>query len=174
MKKVPIVVTASALVVGLAAGATAQTSSSPSRPAADRPATEKARGDAAQRPAWVPQGTAVETSKIIGMRVRTPDGKNAAEIDQLIVNPGDGKITHAVLGKGGMLGLGETKIVVDWSDIKLQRDTEKPDRWVAVVDQGKLDSAPRFEARRARDTAPAASPSATSPSSRPSEPAKKQ
>jgi hypothetical protein len=82
------------------------------------------------------------------------------EIDQLIVDPSDGKITHVVLGRGGLLGVGEQKVVLPWSDLQIQADPDNRNRWVAMTDQTKIDSAPRYEARR--DAPPAASP-ATAP-----------
>jgi sporulation protein YlmC with PRC-barrel domain len=164
VKKVVIVFTASLLSVAVAAGVSAQTRPSDT--------TTKSTTDA-QRQAWAPDPGAVETSKLIGTKVKTTDGKAVGEIDQFVVNPSDGKITHAILGKGGVLGIGETKLVLKWSDVKLQHDPDRSDRWVAIVDQAKLDSAPRYEARKDRDTAPAASPGTTPPAGRPSEPTKK-
>jgi len=159
VRKIAIAFIAALLSVAVASGASAQTRPSDT--------TSKSTNDA-QRQAWSPEPGAVETSKLIGTKVKTVDGKTVAEIDQLIVNQTDGKITHAVLGKGGVLGLGETKLVVKWSDLKLQHDPDRSDRWVAVVDQAKLDTAPRYEARKG-DTGPAASPSSTPPASRSSE-----
>jgi hypothetical protein len=69
-----------------------------------------------------------------------------------------------VLGRGGVLGVGEQKIVLMWSDLKIQPDPTNRNRRVAMVDQAKIDSAPRYEARR--DGAPAASPR-TMPGSQP-------
>ena len=157
MKKTAFVLTVSLLTGVLAAGASAQTrpSSDPARPAAK---------DNAQRQAWAPESGHVETSKLIGTKVKTADGKDVAEIDQLVINQSEGKITHVVLGKGGVLGIGEQKIVLKWSDVKLQQDPDRRGRWVAMVDQAKLDTAPRYEARR-DDGTPAASPSSTTPKS---------
>ena len=106
----------------------------------------------------------MESKQLIGMRVKNDQGKDVGEIDQLIVNPSDGKITHVVLGRGGLLGVGEQKVVLAWSDLRIQQDPDNRTRWVAMADQGKIDSAPRYEARR--DIAPAASPT-TTPSSQP-------
>jgi hypothetical protein len=69
----------------------------------------------------------------------------------------DGKITHVVVGKGGMAGVGETKVVMPWSDLKIR--SEKDDI-VVSVDQAALDRAPKYDKRRAADQGvPAASPS---------------
>ena len=172
MNKVVIALIATLLSLGLAAGAWAQARPS-GDPGTKRTADDTKRVDDAQRQVWSPDPNGLESSKLIGTRVKAPDGKSIGSIDQLIVSQSDGKVTHAVIGKGGMLGVGETKLVLKWSDMKLQRDPDSPDRIVAVVDEAKLDAAPRYEARKDRDTAPAASPSTPPPAKRSSEPAKK-
>ena len=166
MKKPAIALTACLLTLGLAAGASAQT-----RPSGDATTTNRTADDS-QRPAWSPEAGTVESGKLVGTKVQTADGKDIGRIDQLIVNQKDAKVTHAVLSKGGVLGVGGTKLVVKWSDIKLQRDPDNEDRWLAVVDQAKLDAAPRFEARKDRDSVPAASPS-TTPAPKTNTPAKR-
>jgi sporulation protein YlmC with PRC-barrel domain len=160
MNRTASVLTASALTLGLAFGASAQT-----RPATE-PSTRDTATTKAQRQAWAPSATAVEASKLIGTKVKNEAGKDLGEIDQLLVDSGDGKVTHVVIGKGGVLGVGEQKVVLSWSDVKLQSDPNNRNRMVAMVDQSKVDAAPRYEARRDRDTAPAASPG-TTPSSQP-------
>ena len=117
-----------------------------------------------QRQAWAPPSTAVESKQLVGMRVRSDQGKDIGEIDQLIVDPSDGKITHVVLGRGGLMGVGEQKVVLAWSDLRVQPDPKDRNRWVAMTQQSKIDSAPRYEARR---DAPAASPATTPSQPRP-------
>jgi sporulation protein YlmC with PRC-barrel domain len=160
MNKTAVVLTASVLTMGLAFGASAQT-----RPSTE-PSTRDTTTTRTQRQAWAPSATAVEASKLIGTKVKNEAGKDLGEIDQLVVDSGDGKVTHDVVGKGGVLGVGEQKVVLSWSDVKLQSDPNNRNRMVAMVDQSKVDAAPRYEARRDRDTAPAASPG-TTPSSQP-------
>jgi sporulation protein YlmC with PRC-barrel domain len=154
VKKTVSVLTATFVALALAATASAQT-----RPSAD-PAAPKSTRSEPQRQAWSPQAGAVESGKIVGMKVKNSQGKDVGEINQLIVDPSSGKISHVVLGKGGVLGVGEQRLVLEWSDLKMQADPDNRTRMVAMVDQAKVDSAPRYEARR--DTAPAASPT-TSP-----------
>jgi sporulation protein YlmC with PRC-barrel domain len=139
MKIIVSVLTAAFVSLALAVAVSAQTA----------PTTEP------QRQAWTPEANAMEASRLMGMKVRTDQGKEVSEISQLIVDHGSGNITHVVLGRGGIMGVGEQKVVLPWSDVKIQRDTDR-NRMVAVVEQSKIDSAPRYEARR--DTAPAASP----------------
>lgn len=146
MQTVASVLTVSFLTLALSVTASAQT------------------GTQTQRQAWAPPSTAVESKQLVGMKVRSDQGKDIGEIDQLIVDPSDGKITHVVLGRGGLLGVGEQKVVLAWSDVKIQPDPSNRDRWVAMTQQSKIDSAPRYEARR--DATPAASPT-TTPRSQP-------
>jgi sporulation protein YlmC with PRC-barrel domain len=151
VRNIAAVLTASILSLALALSASAQT----------RPSTETKP----VRPAWAPQASAVESNKIVGMKVKNDQGKDVGAIEKLIVDHGDGRITHVVLGRGGVLGVGEQKVVLAWSDLKIQPDPNNRNRMVAMVDQGKVDSAPRYEARRDRDAAPAASPSTSQPRS---------
>ena len=104
---------------------------------------------------------AYESDRIIGTKVKDAQGKDIGEIDALIIDSQDGKVSHAVIGKGGLLGVGEQKVVVPWSEVKMTRDKDG-DRVAVTMDQSKLDSAPRYERRAAtRDRAPAASPGTT-------------
>jgi sporulation protein YlmC with PRC-barrel domain len=144
VKKTASVLTATFLALTLAGTAAAQT----------RPSTDPSAGREPQRQAWAPDANALESSRLIGMKVKNAQNKDVGEISQLIVDP-SGKITHVVVGKGGVLGVGEQRVVLQWPDLKLQADPDNRTRWIAMVDQAKLDSAPRYEARR--DT-PAASP----------------
>jgi sporulation protein YlmC with PRC-barrel domain len=117
------------------------------------------RSAPAQREAWQMPAGAVESGKLIGARIKNADNKDIGEIDALIVNSADGKITHVVVGKGGIAGIGETKVVVPWSDVTLRAER---DTVVVSMDQAALDRAPRYERRQAgerdRTTQPAASP----------------
>lgn len=110
-----------ALAVGLvfAADGLAQTAA-PSAARGDTPkagerdrtrATDRDRDDK-NRATWAPDQGSFETSQLIGTRVRTADGKDIGEIEQLIVSTQDGKVSHAVIGLGGLAGIGERKVAV--------------------------------------------------------------
>lgn len=106
--------------------------------------------------AWTMPASAVESGKLIGARIKNAADKDMGEIDALIVNPTDGKITHVVVGKGGVAGVGETKVVVPWSEVKIRAEKDKI---VVSMDQAALDRAPKYDKRQAADqTVPAASP----------------
>jgi PRC-barrel domain protein len=155
------VLTASLLTLALPLAASAQ-----SRPMADS-ATKPVRQ------VWLPQAGSIESGKLIGMKVKNDMGKDMGDINALIVDQADGRVTYAVLGLGGLLGVGEQKIVVAWKDLSIRPDPNGRNRFVAMVAQSKVDAAPRYEARRKSEMTPAASPSTepVSPSTTP--PAKK-
>ena len=154
MKGFAIMVLSASLVLPLAVNAGAQTRTTP------RESDQRDRDR--DRQTWMmPQG-AVESKQVIGAHIKDAQGKDLGEIEQLIVNQNDGKITHAVIGAGGLAGVGEKKVVVPWSDVKMRQEGSK---WVATLDKATLDQAPRFQSRESttRERSPSASPSTTPP-----------
>jgi sporulation protein YlmC with PRC-barrel domain len=143
-KQATVATTASVLTLATVFGAAAQT-----RPSTESPSRAEISSKV-QRQAWAPQSGAMEASKLIGTKVKNDAGKDMGEIDQLIVDSSSGKVSQVVVDCGGVAGVGEQKVVLDWSDVKLQADPKNRSRMVATVDQAKLDSAPRYEARRDR------------------------
>jgi sporulation protein YlmC with PRC-barrel domain len=100
----------------------------------------------------------MDSKHLIGMKVNTPDDKHVGEIDHLIVNMRDGKVSHAVVGLGGLAGVGEKHVVVPWSQVKIRHEGRDRKDHVAIIDRTALDAAPRYTGVD-RDRAPAASPS---------------
>jgi sporulation protein YlmC with PRC-barrel domain len=119
-------------------------------------AADKAR-EVKDRAAFTMASGQLDSKHLIGMKVNTPDGKHVGEIDQIIFNVKDGKVSHAVVGLGGVAGVGERQVVVPWNQVRLQMTRDHKDM-AATIDRAVLDSARRY-AHDARDVAPAASPS---------------
>ena len=111
-------------------------------------------------PVWKQDAGVHDTKEIIGTRIKNLDGKDLGEIDQLLIDR-NGKVSHVVIGVGGLAGVGEKKVVVPWSELKMASATDgrKP---AIMMDQAKLESAPRYERSARADRSPSASPS-TSP-----------
>jgi sporulation protein YlmC with PRC-barrel domain len=157
MKEVAVIVAVSSVLgLGLALDSVAQT-----RPTAPTP-----------RETFKNTMGLHESSAIIGTRVKDPQGKDLGEVDQLLIDPKNGKITHAVIGVGGLVGIGEKHVVVPWADVKMSTDQTGRDRTV-IMDQATLERAPRYEKRAAGDrdrSSPSASPRGTTdrPASAPS------
>jgi sporulation protein YlmC with PRC-barrel domain len=124
--------------------------------AVDGYAADKDKVDRQERAAWRADANHLDSKTVIGMKVRGADGKDLGEVDRLLVNMSDGKVSHAVIGVGGVAGIGERHVVVPWSQIKFGRDDRNNP--VATIDRATLESAPRYTADRDRDRVPAASP----------------
>lgn len=140
-----ILLSSAALVLGLALQGAAQAppaSRPPDRPATTAPATM------APRETWRNTQGLHDSATIVGTRVKNAQGKDIGEIDQLLIDPARGAVTHAVIGVGGFLGIGEKKVVVPWSDVKVAMDHAKPGGRPAVtIDQATLERAPRYDPR---------------------------
>jgi hypothetical protein len=108
-----------------------------------------------ERQAWSNTQGLHETGDIIGTTVQNSQGKNIGKIEALLIEPGSGKVSHAVVGMGGLLGVGEEKVVVSWSDLKMtgHRNGKKAS---IMLDQSTLDMAPKYV--KTQDRQPSASP----------------
>jgi sporulation protein YlmC with PRC-barrel domain len=124
-------------------------------PRADRPA-----GDT-KAPAWKHDTRLHETKDIIGTRIKSPDGKDLGEIDQLLIDTQTGKVSHVVIGMGGLAGVGEKKVVVPWSELKFAPAAEGKKNTI-TMDRAKLETAPRYDRRAGVERSPSASPATTS------------
>jgi sporulation protein YlmC with PRC-barrel domain len=101
-----------------------------------------------------------EARNVLGMRIKNEQGRDVGEIDNLLIDTQNGRISHVVVAVGGFMGVGEKKVVVPWSDLKIASDGKTS---VATLDQAKLESAPRWDrvVRGDREPgAPSASPTA--------------
>lgn len=65
----------------------------------------------------------IKTSEVIGMEVVNARGEVVGDIEELLLS-GDGKLT-AVLGAGGVLGIGETQLLVDWSRLEVRKQGDQ-------------------------------------------------
>jgi sporulation protein YlmC with PRC-barrel domain len=113
--------------------------------------------DAAKRDraAWTNTQGLRESSDVIGATVENKNGKNIGKVDALLIDMKDGKVSHAVVGLGGFLGMGKDKVVVPYSALTI---TERAAgrKATVVADQTELSSAPKYV--KTSDRTPAASP----------------
>ena len=158
MKRLTSGLIALAFVTTIPAAAFAQTSTGTDRSRTDRTTTERSKKE---RPAFTNTQALHETGDIIGTRVQDAAGKDIGKVEALLIDPTEGKVSHAVVGVGGLLGVGEEKVVVPYSALKMTGH-EGGRKAKIALDQSTLDSAPKYV--KATDRAPSASP-ATSPRS---------
>ena len=101
-------------------------------------------------PAAAQQAPLVDAYSMIGSLVKGADGKDLGKINQLMVDPKDGRIVYAVVAVGGMLGVGEKLVAVPWSAVKM---TQAQGKLIATIDRALLEQSP------AMSSSPSASPS---------------
>lgn len=68
------------------------------------------------------QGVLLSSDTIIGASVRNQHGEQVGSIEHLMLNPQTGFVSHAVIGVGGFLGVGEKSIMVPWRTLEIARD----------------------------------------------------
>ena len=88
-------------------------------------------------------GNIVRGSKIVGAKLFNTKGEQMGTIDDVLVNPKTGKVSYAVLGAGGFLGLGDKKTIVPRSIV--QQDQQNPEAFVTTTEKQRLQQAPNFQ-----------------------------
>lgn len=84
------------------------------------------------------------SSKLVGLNVYNSANEKVGDINDLIIDA-KGAVTHAIVGVGGFLGIGEKNVAVEFSSLKMARDKDgKP---TALLDTTKesLTTAPMFK-----------------------------
>ncbi len=78
-------------------------------------------------------------------------GDEIASIDDLVIDSDNGRIRFAVVGVGGFLGMGETKVIVPWNAFQRhihQDDGDMHMHYTLDVSREQLEKAPRFDRDR--------------------------
>lgn len=84
------------------------------------------------------------SSKLIGLTVYNTANEKIGDVNDLILGA-DGKISSAVIGVGGFLGMGEKLVAISFSDLQLNRDTDGSMRVVVNSTKDALENAPDFK-----------------------------
>lgn len=92
------------------------------------------------------------SSKLVGQAVYNAANEKVGDINDLILGP-DGKISNAVIGVGGFLGLGEKLVAVSYSDLQLNRDADGTMRVTINSTKEALENAPEFKYNDAAEKA---------------------
>ncbi len=84
------------------------------------------------------------STKLVGLTVYNKANERVGDINDLILGP-DGKISNAVIGVGGFLGMGEKLVAVAFSDLQLNRDADGSMHVIVNSTKEALESAPDFK-----------------------------
>ena len=84
----------------------------------------------------------LSATTLIGDRVVNRQGENLGKIEDLMIDPEQGRVGYAVLSFGGFLGVGDKLFAVPMQALKLSRE----DKWFVLdVDKDRLKNAPGFD-----------------------------
>jgi sporulation protein YlmC with PRC-barrel domain len=83
------------------------------------------------------------TSKLVGADVENMQGEDLGQIEDIVLDPQDGRVAYAVLSFGGFLGLGEKYFAIPWSALTAKAGEDNT--LVLNVDKEKLKNAPGFD-----------------------------
>ena len=90
--------------------------------------------------------TLLAISEIKGARVINFQNQDVGEIDELLIDPDSGQIRFAVVGVGGFLGLGSTRVAVPWQALQITRENGRV-RYMLDATKERLEKAPRVEGK---------------------------
>lgn len=62
--------------------------------------------------------TLIESDRVEGTTVYSPDGTNIGSIKRLMIEKVSGQIAYVVMSFGGFLGLGSEEFTIPWSKLK--------------------------------------------------------
>jgi osmotically-inducible protein OsmY len=99
----------------------------------------------AAAPPASPPAVLLNASTVIGSNVKDASGRDVGKVEELMLDPGDGRVAFAVVSFGGFLGLGSKLFAVPWEALTVSRGESA---LVLHVRQDMLGSAPSFERGR--------------------------
>lgn len=83
----------------------------------------------------------MSAATLSGYLVRNRDNEDVGSIEELMVDPDEGRVAYAVLSFGGFLGFGGRLHAVPWSALTLDAEERV---FYLNVDKNTLESAPAF------------------------------
>ena len=98
------------------------------------------------QPTLTPQEPTIATA-FMGQSVfssQDPQSDNIGEVNDLIIGP-DGKITHAVVGVGGFLGIGEKNVAVPFDQLQIAENENGEIRLIYAATREQLEAAEAFD-----------------------------
>jgi hypothetical protein len=85
-------------------------------------------------------------SEIKGSKVINLQNEKIGDIEEVLVEPATGLIRFAIIGVGGFLGMGETRVAVPWTAFTISKEYDKP-KYVLDATKDMLKNAPKVEGK---------------------------
>jgi sporulation protein YlmC with PRC-barrel domain len=92
-------------------------------------------------------GNAIRASKMMGMNIQNPQGKNVGSVNDFVLDPDSGKIRYVAVTYGGFLGIGSKMFAVPFEAFQIRQDPNNRAVSILVLDvsQQKLEGAEGFD-----------------------------
>jgi sporulation protein YlmC with PRC-barrel domain len=93
----------------------------------------------------------VRIKDLLNLKVYGGNDEKLGDIEDIVIDPAQGKIRYAVLSFGGFLGMGDKLFAVPWSDIQFvskgvtKGGTQKEDHCYLAIHKEDLKNAPGFD-----------------------------
>lgn len=84
------------------------------------------------------------SSRLVGMAVYNEANERVGDINELILDA-NGQISHAVIGVGGFLGIGEKLVAVSFKDLNINREQDGSARVTMNTTKEALQNAPDYK-----------------------------
>ncbi len=126
--------------------ATEEPASATADTAIEEPADATATADAAGEETLKPEEPTI-ASAFMGQSVfssEDPESDNIGDVKDLIISD-DGMITHAVVGVGGFLGIGEKEVAVPFDELQVVEDENGEIRLIYAATKEQLEAAEEFD-----------------------------
>lgn len=92
----------------------------------DTPKTKTPKA-AMESPGMTPNVMLHRLKDVIDLDLRNEADKSCGEIDALLIDPSSGTIVYALVGKGGVMGIGEKEHLIPWEKIQIvPKDPKDP------------------------------------------------
>jgi len=88
----------------------------------------------------------IPASELVGAAVVNPQGESIGEVNEIMLGD-NGMAEGLVLDVGGFLGVGERRVLVNWTDLTIQRTENGAMTVATVLDKARLESLPEYDVR---------------------------
>jgi sporulation protein YlmC with PRC-barrel domain len=85
----------------------------------------------------------VRASEIIGINVKNEADETVGEINDIVIDPNDGRVRYVALSVGGFLGVADQLFAIPWTSFECRREGDQ-DVVVLNVDKATLQKAKGF------------------------------
>jgi sporulation protein YlmC with PRC-barrel domain len=86
----------------------------------------------------------IKSSKLVGATVKNAKGESIGEIHEIVL-AGDGAAQGLVIDVGGFLGMNERPVLVKWSDVSIQSDTNGAVVVATNMEKAQLEQLPEYK-----------------------------